>query len=366
MNNNKVFVIGEEVHGKLGLGHVEVCQNLTEISELSDKRIEEFLEGNDCMFARSDINNIYSCGLNEHGQLGRGFKCDEILKPKKIEFLSDKNIITISCGYNHCLALSSNGQIYGWGLNDEGQVGCGKIRKEYILFPKLIDISLPIKFIECNYDNTFAVDIEGGVYYWGSIGDDIQWKPKKMNVKNVIKINYYDDCEKHVIVLKETGKLFEYNFVENKIIREFIVGLKVKDIFDNLCETEECVYQIYSKVKTNYINFYDYYSSEMNETYKTIHVKTEESDGQEVKYLITKDIKLNPEYNQQTNRQLLVLDEKNVFERKFLKTFIKVKGLGEGSYGEVYKMREKSTGDMFAIKRIQMKSDINFFQLFQF
>ena len=77
------------------MGDVKNCHVFTEIPELSDKKIEEFFEGELCMFAINETN-VYSWGWNDHGQLGRSFKCDEILKPKKIKFFTDKNIINIS------------------------------------------------------------------------------------------------------------------------------------------------------------------------------------------------------------------------------------------------------------------------------
>ena len=48
-------------------------------------------------------------------------KSYEYLKPKRIEFFDNKNIIDISCGERHCLALSSEGLVYGWGDNNEHQ-----------------------------------------------------------------------------------------------------------------------------------------------------------------------------------------------------------------------------------------------------
>ena len=252
--------------------------------------------------------------------------------------------------------------------------GCGNICEVDVIVPKLIDshlfeILLPIKFIDCNDNHSFAVDIEGGVSYWGRIGCDIQWTPTKLNVNNVMKINSLDEC----IILKETGKLFVYSFSENIIIEEIIVGFKVEDISRNLYETEECVYRRESdefeiKIikKTNFINFYDYYSSEENITYKTIHIKTEENNGQVVKYLTTKEIQLNPEYNRQTNEELLVFKEKNVFDTKFHNSFQLIGDrIGEGSFGEVFRVKERKTQDLFAIKRIEMRGDINYLTLYQ-
>ena len=141
--------------------------------------------------------------------------------------------------------------------------------------------------------------------------------------------------------MEETGKSFVYSFDENKIIRQMIVELKVNDISENLCQTEEYVYQMdnnFEKIyfKTNFINFYDYYSSKENITYKTIYIKTEESYGQEVKYLTTKEIQFNPEYNRQTNEKLLILIHKSVFDRKFQNSFNIIKTIGSGSFGEVF------------------------------
>ena len=115
------------------------------------------------------------------------------------------------------------------------------------------------------------------------------------------------------ILLTESGRLFVHSFDENNIMFEITIGLRIDDILYNVCESEECVYELtneqghLSKIPrlTNYINFYEYYSSKHNNTYKTIHVKTEERDGQEVEYLTTKEIQLNPEYNPQINENIL-------------------------------------------------------------
>ena len=70
------------------------------------------------------MNDIYSWGRNYWGQLGRGIESGmlECLKPEYNKYLADKNIIDISVQIDHCLALSSDGQVYGWGDNHHGQI----------------------------------------------------------------------------------------------------------------------------------------------------------------------------------------------------------------------------------------------------
>ena len=136
LNNDKVLVSGMDDHGKLGLGYVKECLKYTEIPELSDKKIECFFNGNDCMFAKSEINEIYSWGMNYWGQLGRGHESGmfDYLKPGKIDFFDDKNIIEITINFDHCLAISSNGNVYGWGYNNQGQIVPGS-NENQILIP---------------------------------------------------------------------------------------------------------------------------------------------------------------------------------------------------------------------------------------
>ena len=182
------------------------------------------------------------------------------------------------------------------------------------------------------------------------------------NVKSLQKIESQNEC----IVLKESGNVFIYE-LDQGLITEIVLDFQVIDLFYDyhayLFEISEGIlkFDVETRVvkNLNHANFYDYYSSENNITYKTIHVKSETNDGQEVKYLTTKEIQLNPEYNRQTNENVLVFEEKNVFNRKFQNIFVPIKRLGKGSFGKVFKVVEKTTRDMFAIKKIKMKGNIS-------
>ena len=368
MNDSKVYVIGSHNYTGLGIGDAKFCQELTQIHHLSGKGIEQFFDGFDCMFARTINNHIYTWGCNHSGQLGRGFKIGgyERYVPEKHQVLSDTNILQIICDWKHCLALSSKGKIYGWGCNAEGQVGCGKrARRNYVLVPKIIVFEVAIKYIETSGYVSTAIDINGNAFYWGNTSKGIQWKTKKMFVEGVNKIKVSWASKDQGVILNESGKVFVYSFTADKIIFEIIVGLKVVDIIYFLCQTQESVHRLIHKKgvseKLNFINFYEYYSSEENTTYKTIDVMTEQSYGQKVKYLTTKEIQLNPEYNRQTNEELLILKDKNVFNKKHENSFAMIKILGQGSFGEVGMVKEKLTDDFFAIKKIEIKGYFDIF-----
>jgi alpha-tubulin suppressor-like RCC1 family protein len=77
------------------------------------------------------LNNngeIYSCGDGLNGQLGLGVNRKELF-PKKVSFPDkDTKITGFKAGNNHSLFLDSNGDVYSCGLNDLGQLGIENIR----------------------------------------------------------------------------------------------------------------------------------------------------------------------------------------------------------------------------------------------
>jgi hypothetical protein len=81
----------------------------------------------------SITGTVLSSGLNEYGQLGNG------TTENRRSFLPVENlygVIKISAGMGHAVALSSDGTLWTWGRNREGQLGIGASGNS--LVPKLV------------------------------------------------------------------------------------------------------------------------------------------------------------------------------------------------------------------------------------
>jgi alpha-tubulin suppressor-like RCC1 family protein len=69
-----------------------------------------------------------SCGSSNHGVLGHDSfdQNDKKKKVKKLEFVVKTEeigyIVSISCGSNHNLVLTSKGEVFGWGSNEFFQI----------------------------------------------------------------------------------------------------------------------------------------------------------------------------------------------------------------------------------------------------
>ena len=231
-SDGKVYGWGSNKKEQVELGHMNHCEDLTENLDLTGVKIEEFLQGFN--FARSESNVILPLSKNDNlDKLVREFITDknERFQPDKNKFLS----LHTSCSQ---FALSSAfGKVYGLESNKKGRVDIVENREEYVLVPELIDFETPIKFIACSRNHSIAVDINGKAFFWGKTSNGIQWKPMKMNVKDVKKIQNISE-KNECFVLNESGKVFLYSLNDNKIVFEITVDMRIDNIFDDICETE--------------------------------------------------------------------------------------------------------------------------------
>jgi alpha-tubulin suppressor-like RCC1 family protein len=106
--------------------------------------------------------SAWGWGDNEFGQLGNGTTVNNLV-PLKIEGLSD--VVAISGGEYHSLALTSDGSVWAWGDNEFGQLGNGTTQDSTV--PVKVSNLSDVTGIAAGQYHSLAVKSDGTVWAWG-------------------------------------------------------------------------------------------------------------------------------------------------------------------------------------------------------
>ncbi|KAF5273445.1 hypothetical protein FQA39_LY07462 [Lamprigera yunnana] len=150
-----VYSWGDGDYGKLGRGGSDGSSVPLLIDKFQGIDVAEVYCGAQFSIALAKDGRVFSWGKGEGCRLGHSSE-DHVRFPAVIESLADKKIICVSLGSCHALALTTQGEVYGWGKNDSKQL-CNS-DENYIQQPILIETlqHQQITEIFCGPSQSFA------------------------------------------------------------------------------------------------------------------------------------------------------------------------------------------------------------------
>jgi regulator of chromosome condensation len=86
-------------------------------------KIAKIGAGHYCSFAVDVDGQVWGWGLNNYGQVGLGRADGMIYTPTVLKLLSLHEILSIKGGEHHTLAIAKNGMLLSWGRCDDHQIG---------------------------------------------------------------------------------------------------------------------------------------------------------------------------------------------------------------------------------------------------
>ncbi|TFU27502.1 RCC1 domain-containing protein [Thermus tengchongensis] len=104
---------------------------------------------------------VWAWGRNQDGELGIGKKTEVELKPVRVQGLTD--VVAVSAGRGHSLALKRDGTVWAWGNANFGQVGPSPNPLLPYQIPNLKDVVA----IAAAAESSFALTRDGSVWSWG-------------------------------------------------------------------------------------------------------------------------------------------------------------------------------------------------------
>ncbi len=123
--------------------------------------------GSEFTIAIKSDGTLWGWGFNANGQLGMSSTYQTLTTPTQLnEDIDWKEIAAGSC---HSLAIKNDGSLWGSGLNGNGQVGAGE-EAQYEEFVQ-IGTDTDWVFIEAGYVSSYAIKKDGSLWAWGYNGN---------------------------------------------------------------------------------------------------------------------------------------------------------------------------------------------------
>ena len=177
-SDGRVFAWGDNFHGKLGDGGTQM--RLTPVAvdtsgALAGKSVVAIGAGQNHSLALTADGLVFAWGYGFQGQLGNGSTDNQPL-PVAVDttgVLEGKTVIGISAGFNHSVAVTSDGMITTWGLNTTGQLGNHSTSPSPVPVQVVANGSLAGKTVtqvRAGANFNLALTNDGQVHAWGANG----------------------------------------------------------------------------------------------------------------------------------------------------------------------------------------------------
>lgn len=171
-DNGRVLTVGQGDVGQLGLGEdILERKKPAVVKGLDGLKIIQVECGGMHTVALTDQGKVYTWGCNDEGGLGRVTSSSdgEEYTAGLVKDIENVNVVMVSAGDSHTMALSDNGTVFGWGTyrDGSGQVGLqtdGSKHKPVVILDLQSD---PVIKIASGNDHTAALTKNGNIFTWG-------------------------------------------------------------------------------------------------------------------------------------------------------------------------------------------------------
>ncbi|CAB1418378.1 unnamed protein product [Pleuronectes platessa] len=213
------------------------------VEQMQPQFISRFLEGQSGVTIKSvscgdlfticmtDRGIIMTFGSGSNGCLGHG-NFNDVTQPKIVEALLGYELVQVSCGASHVLAVTNEREVFAWGRGDNGRLGLGD--QDTHNSPQ--QVCLPVEFeaqrVMCGVDCSMIVSTQHRIMACGSnrfnkLGLDKITAEEEPNPSNQVeevnsyspiqsapldseRITYIDIGTSHSVAVTDRGQCFTF------------------------------------------------------------------------------------------------------------------------------------------------------------
>jgi alpha-tubulin suppressor-like RCC1 family protein/Leucine-rich repeat (LRR) protein len=232
--------------GVLGDGTTQSSLTPVQVSELTS--IVSIYAGQGHNFAVKSDGSIWAWGANHDGQFGDG-TTDTQLTPRQIQVQGITNIIDFAMGDSYTIFLNQDGTVWSSGEGYDGQLGDGIEESHRVSTPVQVQGLIDVTDIAAGVAHNFAIKKDGTVWSWGDNGSGQLGDGTAISQSSPVKVEGVPD-------LSVITNIYNYH-VSGEIL---LNGLSKQ-------ETSVTI----EKYNSNDNYFWTYVSYDSNPSYKTIY-----------------------------------------------------------------------------------------------
>lgn len=157
---------GDNFMAQLGDGTVDERLSPVLVRDPPSGRVRKIAAGSYHSMVLLEDGTLWGWGANNFGQLGIGWAAEQAM-PVKVKGLGTRFIVDFALGGDHSLALDSEGILWAWGQNSDGQIGDGTtVGRDMPCRVMGLD-GRNVVSIAAGYASSAAVLSDGSVFAWG-------------------------------------------------------------------------------------------------------------------------------------------------------------------------------------------------------
>lgn len=167
LRNGGLWCWGDNTYGQTGLGTTSGDTMLpTQSGSVTTWSLLEIGDRHAC--AMRTNGTIWCWGDNNFGRTGQGTTSGNTITPTQVGSATDW--VTMDSGYRHACAIKTNGNLWCWGDNSDGRTGQGTTSGTLDL-PAQVGSATDWASVSGGEKHTCAIKTNGTLWCWGQNGD---------------------------------------------------------------------------------------------------------------------------------------------------------------------------------------------------